>query len=143
MNTKLKPAACLLLALLISPPASAADEPHHHDAGMQHGPNGGQVIASQAGFAFKVSVDQERRARIVFLDRESKAVALDGQSVTGIAGERSAPTRLAFAPDTGAREHVLLSDRALPPGAHVQMILMIKTAPDAKAVTERFVLHLH
>jgi len=31
----------------------------------------------------------------------------------------------------------------LPDGAHVPVILMIKTAPDAKTVTERFELHLH
>jgi hypothetical protein len=37
----------------------------------------------------------------------------------------------------------LVSDKPLPTGDHVPMILTIKTNPDAKAVTERFELHLH
>jgi hypothetical protein len=36
-----------------------------------------------------------------------------------------------------------MADQPLPAGAHVPVILMIKTTPDAKAVSERFELHLH
>ncbi|MFZ9935532.1 MAG: hypothetical protein ACO3JG_00580 [Luteolibacter sp.] len=154
MKTKLKLTTTLLFALIASPLTFAGnDHDHDHDHGTkehhQHedhvtqGPNGGHVIESKAGFSFEVTVDKERKARIVFLDKENKAVALGAQSISGIAGERSAPTKLAFAKGTDKDANVLISDKALPAGAHVPMILMIKTAPDAKAVTERFELHLH
>ncbi len=147
MNTILKPSA-LILTLIASPLAFAAgghdhsDEAHHqHEKHVTQGPNGGHVVTSKSGFAFEITVDKERKARIVFLDKSLKAVALAGQSVSGIAGERSAPTRLSFA--KGKDGEVLVSDQALPAGAHVPMILMIKTSADAQPVTERFELHLH
>jgi hypothetical protein len=124
-----------ILAMFITPLAFAAED---HTS---KGPNGGKVIESKAGFSFEVTVDKERKARVVFLDKQNKPVALDGQTITGIAGERSAPTKLAFTKDKDASG--LVSDKPLPTGDHVPMILTIKTNPDAKAVTERFELHLH
>jgi hypothetical protein len=155
---KLKP--LILLALLGTPLAFAEDKhdhdketkeehaehehaEHEHEENVTKGPNGGQVIESKGGFAFEVTVDKERKARIVFLDKELKAAALAEQTVSGIAGERSAPTKLAFAKGKDADVNVLISDKPLPAGAHVAMILTVKTSPDAKAVTERFELHLH
>ncbi len=152
MKTKLKLSAAVL-ALFASPLAIAADdhdhsketqeEHHEHEENVSKGPNGGHVVESKAGFSFEVTVDKERKARVIFLDKENKAVALAEQSVTGIAGERSAPTKLAFAKGKDKDANVLISDKSLPAGAHVPMILTIKTAPDAKPVTERFELHLH
>lgn len=150
---KLKP--LILLALLGSPLAFAEDKhdhdketkeehaEHEHEENVTKGPNGGHVIESKGGFAIEVTVDKERKARIVFLDKELKAVALAEQAITGIAGERSAPTKLVFAKGKDADANVLVSDKPLPAGAHVAMILSIKATPDAKAVTERFELHLH
>ncbi len=141
-----------LFALFTSPPAySAEDHDHDHEKEEEHvheenvtkGPNGGHVIESKAGFSFEVTVDKDRKARIVFLNKENKAVALDSQSITGIAGERSTPTKITFAKGTDKDADVLISDLALPAGAHVPLILSIKTAPDAKTVVERFELHLH
>lgn len=149
MKTTLK-LATAILALFATPAAFAADnhdhgkdEHHEHEENVTKGPNGGHVIESKAGFSFEVTVDTERKARIVFLDKDNKAVALAAQSITGIAGERSAPTKLTFAKGADKDANVLIADKALPAGAHVPMILTIKTAPDAKAVTERFELHLH
>lgn len=145
----------LLLALLAAPMASAADDHDHdhpaaakedthtHDATVTKGPNGGHVITSKAGFAFEVTVDKDRKARIVFLTKDNKPATLGSQNITGIAGERSAPTKLTFAKGAEADANVLIADQPLPAGAHVPMILVIKTTPDAKAVTERFELHLH
>lgn len=152
MKTKLKLTTTILLALFASPLAFAAEdhdhdhakeEHHEHDESVTKGPNGGHVIDSKAGFSFEVTVDKARKARIVFLDKSNKPVPLGQQGITGIAGERSAPTKLTFAKGTDADANVLVSDKALPAGAHVPMILSIKTTPDAKAVTERFELHLH
>lgn len=153
MKTKLKLTATLTLALFASPLAFAADEHdhsketkeehHEHDENVTKGPNGGHVVESKAGFSIEVTVDKDRKARIVFLNKENKPVTLGEQGITGIAGERSAPTKLTFAKGKDADANVLISDKALPAGAHVPMILMIKTTPDAKAVTERFEVHLH
>lgn len=131
-----------ILALFAMPIAYAADD-HEHEEHVTQGPNGGHVVTSKAGFAFEITVDKERKARIVFLDKENKAAALAEQSITGIAGERSAPVKLAFAKGKDADANVLISDKALPAGAHVPVLLVIKTTPDTKAVTERFELHLH
>lgn len=156
MKTKL---TTIITALAI-PFAFAAEEKHDHDHEKDHdrggehadhdedhdakkGPNGGQVVESKAGFSIEVAVDKARKARIVFLDKDNKAVALEAQSITGIAGQRSTPTKLAFAKGKDKDAGVLISDKALPAGAHVPMILTIKTSPEAKAVTERFELHLH
>ena len=149
MRTNLKLTAGIL-ALLASPLAYAADdhdhgkeEHHKHEENVSKGPNGGHVVESKAGFSFEITVDKERKARIVFLDKDRKAVALAEQSISGIAGERSAPVKLAFAKGKDADANVLISDKPLPAGAHVPMLLMIKTTADAKATSERFELHLH
>ena len=143
----------LIISLLATPFAFAADEHDHskeskeehhkHEENVNKGPNGGHVIESKAGFSLEVTTDKDRKARIVFLDKDLKAVALEAQTITGIAGERSAPVKLAFTKGKEADANVLISDKALPAGAHIAMILTIKTAPDAKAVTERLELHLH
>jgi hypothetical protein len=148
MKTKLKLTTTLILTLIASPLAFADgdhkhDEHHEHEENITKGPNGGHVIESKAGFSIEVTVDKERKASIVFIDKENKVVALAEQCISGIAGERSAPTKLAFTKGKDADANVLISDKALPPGAHVPVILMIKTTPDARAVTERFELHLH
>lgn len=141
-----------LLALFASPLAySAEDHDHDHEKEEKHvheekvtkGPNGGHVIESKAGFSIEVTVDKDRKARIVFLDKENKVTALADQSITGIAGERSAPTKLTFAKGKDADSNVLIADQPLPAGAHVPMILTIKTTADAKAAVERFEMHLH
>lgn len=141
-----------LFALFASPSGYAAEdhdhdheteEKHVHEENVTKGPNGGQVIESKSGFSFEVSVDKDRRARIVFLNKENKVEALAAQSITGIAGERSAPTKLTFVKGSDKDADVLISDVALPAGAHVPLILSIKTAADAKTVVERFELHLH
>ena len=151
MKTKLKLTAAIL-ALFVSPLAFAAgdhdhdhekEEEHKHEENVSKGPNGGHVIESKAGYAFEVTVDKARKARIVFLNKDLKAVPLAAQSITGIAGERSAPTKLAFAKDNETDANVLISDKPLPAGAHVPMVLVIKPTAEAKATTERFELHLH
>ena len=147
----------IVSALMAAPLAISAEKPGHDSASeskeehgehneeheSKKGPNGGHVVESKAGFAFEVTVDKERKARIVFLDKELKPAALASQSITGVAGERSAPVKLAFNKGKEADANVLIADKALPAGAHVPLLLVIKTSPEAKATTERFELHLH
>lgn len=139
-------ATTLFLALLAGPMASAAEEhghDHNHEKHISSGPNGGHVVTSKAGFSFEVTTDKDRKARIVFLDKDNKPAALAEQSITGIAGERSAPTKLIFTKGKDTDANVLISDQGLPAGAHIPMILTIKTSTDAKPTTERFEIHLH
>lgn len=147
----------ILLALFGSPLAFAedkhdhgketkeehADHDHDHDEkAAKKGPNGGHLVVSK-DFTLEVTVDKERKARIVFVDKDNKATPLAAQTITGTSGERAKPVKLAFAKGKDADANVLISDKALPEGAHVPMILVVKTTADAKAVTERFELHLH
>lgn len=149
MKTKLLTTTALI-AILVTPVAFAAGDHDHtkpeqpgHEENVSEGPNGGQIVKSNAGFTIEVAVDKDRKARIVFLDNDNKPMALGEHSITGIAGERSAPVKLAFAKGKDADANVLISDQALPAGAHIGMILTIKTTPDAKPATERFKLHVH
>lgn len=116
---------------------------HIHEENVGAGPNGGHVVKSEAGFALEVVVDALRKAHIRMLDADGKVTALGEVSISGIAGERSSPVKLTFAPVKGGGADVLVSDQALPEGAHVPMILVVKTSPTAAAVTERFEVHLH
>ena len=121
--------------------ANDADDNGHAEA--PKGPNGGDVRVSKAGFSYEVVVDSARKLRVAFLDKDGKVAALNGQTISGIAGERSAPTKLTFSPGKDAGAGLLVSDQALPAGAHVPLLLVIKTTPEAKAATERFEMHLH
>jgi hypothetical protein len=159
----MKPKLLILLALLGTPLAFAEDKHDHsketkeehaghdHDHGdhdeddhehAKKGPNGGHLVDSVTP-AIEVSVDKDRKARIVFVDKDNKALPLEKQVITGTSGERSNPVKLTFAAGKDKDANVLISDKPLPEGAHVPMILVIKATPDAKAVTARFELHLH
>jgi hypothetical protein len=118
------------------------DGDHDHDEAKQ-GPNGGTLVESKSGFTLEVTVSKERKIRVVFLDKDKKTAALAAQTITGIAGERSAPVKLTFAKGKDADANVLISDQALPKGAHVPLNLVVKTSAEAKPVTERLELHLH
>lgn len=152
----MKPKLLILMTLLGTPLAFAEDKHDHdkeskeehaehddHEDEGKKGPNGGHLVESKAGFNLEVSVDKDRKARIVFVDKDNKAMPLGAQLVTGTSGERANPVKLVFTKGKDADANVLISDKALPEGAHVAMILVIKTTPEAKAVTERFELHLH
>lgn len=150
MKTKLTLSTTLLLALLGANGAFAAgDHGHAHAPEAAHAGHADDdhdhalVIRSQAGFTLSVTVDKARKACIRFIDASNKTVPLTAQSISGIAGERSAPTKLTFTRGTGSDADVLIADQPLPSTDHVSIILSIRTSPDAKAVTERFMLHLH
>ena len=139
----MKPAltTALLLSLCTCPAVRAEgnhDDGHHHEEHVTKGPNGGQVVESKAGFAFEMTIDKERKARLLFLDGQLKPLPPGEQSVSGIAGERSAPVKVAFTKGSRQDTAFLISDKPLPAGDHVPMILVIRTGPDAKPVTERF-----
>ena len=123
-------------------PALIAQE-HDHAEHAEHaekkaGPSGGRVITSVEPH-FEFFVTPERKLKITFLDDAGKAIAVKDQVITAIGGERSKPTRFAFAKDGDA----LVSDNPLPDGKLVPIILQVKVTPDAKSVTERFTVNLN
>ncbi len=100
-------------------------------------PNGGRIIdgvSPQAEFL----VTAERKVEIRFLGAEGKVVAPEAQSVTVTTGDRQHPTKLAFAKDGDK----LVSDKAIPEGKEMPIVLQIRKTQDAKAFTEKFNLNL-
>ncbi len=113
-----------------------ADSDHDHEKAIP-GPNGGRVMTSVEPH-LEFLVTEDRKVRITALDDDIVPIALAGQSVSAMAGDRSAPTRLAFTPDgTG-----LLSDVTLPEGNDFPIIVTIKSGPDGAAVREKFNVNL-
>ena len=109
----------------------------HEHAKKEAGPNGGRVVtATEPHFEFFVMPDG--KVKITFLGEDGKATALKEQSVTAIGGERAKPTKLAFAKDGES----LVSDKALPEGKEIPIVLQVKMTKDAKTVTEKFNINL-
>lgn len=131
-----------VLGLVLSPALRAEEKEHDHKEHAEHakkeaGPNGGRVItATEPHFEFLVMPDG--KVKITFLGEDGKATALKAQSVTAVSGERAAPTKLAFAKDGES----LVSDKPLPEGKMIPIVLQVKVTADAKAVTEKFTVNL-
>jgi hypothetical protein len=123
---------------LMAIPAAHAEEGHAHEHGAKKaGPNGGRVISSVDPHV-EFFVMPDRKLKLTFLDADGKAIAAKGQSVTGIGGERSKPTKFTFVKEGD----VLISDAALPEGNLVPLILQVKVTPDAKTVIEKFTVNM-
>ena len=100
-------------------------------------PNGGRIIDSVEPHAeFLVTAD--KKVEIRFLDDAGKVVAPAAQVVTVTMGDRANPTNLAFAKDGDK----LVSDKTIPDGKELPVVLQIKTAPDVKSATAKFTLNL-
>jgi hypothetical protein len=100
-------------------------------------PNGGRIIdAVEPHAEFLITAD--KKVEIRFLDDAGKVVAPAAQTVTITMGDRSAPTKLAFTKDGDK----LVSDKVIPDGKELPVVLQIKVTPDSKAVSEKFNLNL-
>ncbi len=84
------------------------------------GPNGGRILKNTDPRA-EFFITSDRKVQITFLNDQGQAVAPTGQTVVVTAGNRSAPTRLTFAPFGNA----LLSDGMLPAGNRVPTVVQI------------------
>ena len=100
-------------------------------------PNGGRIIHKVEPHA-EFLLTKDKRIEIRFLDDSGKVIAPAAQSVAIVMGDRAAPTRLAFTKDGDK----LVSDKAVPEGNNLPVVLQIKTTPDAKTVTDKFTLNL-
>lgn len=137
-SSSILPAACaaVALALALVTPATA-EEGHDHGKRIA-GPHGGRVLtAVEPHLEFLVT--KERKVQITAVDGEGKAVPLGEQSVQVTGGRRSQPTKLSFTREGDS----LVSSNSLPEGNGFPVVVQIKSAPDAKAVFEKFNLNLH
>ncbi len=115
---------------------------HDHDGHDDHGeikaPNGGRIIDSvEPHLEFHVADDGN--VTITFLDDEGHIVTPADQRISVIGGDRSSPTRLSFA----TKGNALVSDKALPSGNNLPIILNIKASSNAKTIREKFNLNLN
>jgi hypothetical protein len=139
----MKPTLLLAALCLVLSPALRAEEKEHdakehaEHAKKSAGPNGGRVVtATEPHFEFFVLPDG--KVKITFLGENGKATALKDQSVTAVGGDRAKPTKLAFAKDGES----LVSDKPLPEGKMVPIVVMVKVTADAKTVIEKFTVNL-
>ena len=139
-----------ILSIIVSPFAFAekADDHEGHDHAdhgektHEHvkkiaGPNGGKILVSTEPHT-EVFVTAERKIKITFLDENNKAITPTDQTVSAIGGNRAKPTRMVFAIDGDS----MISDKPLPAGDMLPLILQIKTAAEGDFVMERFTVDL-
>ena len=75
---------------------------------------------------------------IRFLDEAGKVISPAAQVVTVTMGDRAAPTKLAFAKDGDK----LVSDKTVPEGKDLPVVLQIRAKEGEKAVTAKFNLNM-
>jgi len=100
-------------------------------------PNGGRIIDSVEPHAEFV-INAENKIEIRFLDDAGKVVAPAAQVVTVTMGDRANPTKLAFAKDGDK----LVSDKTIPKGENLPVVLQIRAKEGEKAVSAKFSLNL-
>jgi hypothetical protein len=100
-------------------------------------PNGGRIIDAVTPIV-EFLVTKDKNVEVRFLDAAGKVVAPAAQTVTVTMGDRAAPTKLAFNKDGDK----LVSDRAIPAGKELPVVVQIKSVPDAKPVYAKFNLNL-
>ncbi|QTN31416.1 hypothetical protein HZ994_03425 [Akkermansiaceae bacterium] len=114
------------------------DEAGHKHAAITAGPNGGKIFTSTEPH-FEFFVTEDRKLRLTFLDKENKPAPAGDATASAIGGERSAPTKMTFA-KVGES---LISEKPLPEGKKIPLILQVKSAADADNVTERLTVDLN
>jgi hypothetical protein len=100
-------------------------------------PNGGRIIEIVEPHAEFV-VTAEKKIAIRFLDDAGKVIAPGEQVVTVVMGDRAKPTKLAFTKDGDK----LVSDKTIPDGKDLPVVLQIRAKAGEKAITEKFNLNL-
>ena len=108
-----------------------------HAAEKIKAPNDGRLIEGVEPHA-EFLVTAEKKVEVRFLDASGKIIAPAGQTVTVTMGDRAAPTKLTFTKDGDK----LVSDKTIPEGKELPVVLQIKVTADSKAVTEKFNLNL-
>ncbi len=100
-------------------------------------PNRGRIIEGVEPHA-EFLVTAGKKVEVRFLDASGKVIAPAAQTVTVTMGDRAAPTKLAFTKDGDK----LVSDKPVPEGKELPVVLQIKVTPDSKAVSAKFNLNM-
>ncbi len=100
-------------------------------------PNGGRIIKEVTPHA-EFFINKDKKIEIRFLDEAGKVVAPGEQIVTVTMGDRSAPTKIAFAKEGDK----LISDQVIPEGKELPVVLQIRAKEGEKAVNAKFNLNL-
>lgn len=97
------------------------------------GPNGGRLITSvEPNFEFLVQED--RKVRLTFVDDNARPIDVASASIFLVCGNRMSPTKLAFV----EADNVLISDKPLPEGNILPVVLTIQTTPTSDPIYEKF-----
>jgi hypothetical protein len=108
-----------------------------HDPASKVGPTGGKLLTAVEPHV-EFLVTRDKKVEIRFVDEKNKVVAPGAQEISVILGDRSAPTKLAFA-KSGDK---LVSDNSIPEGNDLPTVVQIREKAGAKAVNEKFNLNL-
>ena len=127
MKTKIMALGLLIAGLNIA----SAD---HHE--KMKAPNDGRIISSVTPHA-EFLVTKDKKVEIRFMEA-GKVVAPTTQVVTITMGDRANPTKLAFTKDGDK----LVSDKMVPAGDKLPVVLQIAAKEGDKAVTEKFNLDM-
>ncbi len=133
MKTKI---SILLAVVSLALPSLYAGGDHVHIK-REAGPNGGRVVTSVTP-RYEFFVTPEKKVKITFLGDDGKAVPAKDQVITAVGGDRAAPTKLTFAKDGDS----LVSDKPLPEGKELPIVVQVKVTPEAKTVTEKFTVNM-
>lgn len=134
-NTKKSILLTLCAALAIgSWQASAQHEGEHHDLVP---PNGGRIVKTVEPH-LEIFVADDGAVKVTFLDDSGHALAPADQQVSLIGGDRMNPVRLSFLREGEA----LVSDKKLPMGQSIPIVVQIKESADGEVVRERFNLNM-
>lgn len=126
----------LLVAIVASAGSAFAHDDHEK---VIVGPNGGRVLTKvEPRLEFFVTEDRKIKLTAVSKDAKPKAIKIGEQEVKVIAGKRLAPTRIGFSKSGNS----LISDKALPEGLDVPVVVQIKATAKSKTVLERLQLNL-
>lgn len=107
-----------------------------HAAEKIKAPNGGRIIDTVTPNA-EFFVTADKKVEVRFFDASGKVIAPAAQAVTVTMGDRAAPTKLVFTKNGDK----LVSDKVIPDGKELPVVLQIRVTPDSKPVSEKFNLN--
>lgn len=129
-------AAALGVAPTFTATVAAADAPHEHSRKGQGGPNGGRLLETEPHAEFLI--EKDRSVTVRFFTDDLKPVAAAGQTVTVLADPKAGKTRVEFEKSG----EVLKSKTRLPEGDGYNLVVQVRSKPDAKPQNFRFKLDL-
>ena len=131
MKQKLNPILAILAILALATNVSAVDEKKPIP-----GPQGGKLLENDPPRA-EFFVKKDRSVAITFYDEALKPVPATDQTAVIWADAKSGRVKL----ETEKKDGVLVSKQLLPEGEGYNVVVQLKSAPDAKA--QSFRIHYH